>query len=825
MSPPPVLPTSTAARRLSLAIAIVVACRPTPPDDLPPSCDEGWIDDGGTCVPEACGTGTWGALVRDDATLHVDAGHCDLGDGSEAAPFCTIGEALERAAELGGGRVVVAAGTYRETLRWSAGDGALALAGRCAAMVALDASEGDEQTPGISVDARGTQASVEGLRVLDAGELGILVQGGEVALSDLEILQSGSAGLSVNAIWATPPVVTMRDSLIEGAGVCAVLAYDEGTVVTLQDTILRATRQSSGGTHGIGINVHSGAELEAVRCEIERSAAIGVRVKDDFSTVWLRSTTIRDTQAEDLGVDGWGALVYEGGQLVLVDSSIEDTRGEGLSVWGEGAYVHLDRSDVLRTTPSSSGQLGAGVVVTDRARLECDAATVSEATWVGVLASGDETVARLDTTTVRDVLPSEERGSEGMGLGLAVDGGASLACTGCTIEANRYAGALVTGEGSALSFTDSRVERTATGADGLAGVGIHAQDGATLTLSESVVEQNHDVGISINGLRHTAGEGRTTAVVEDSEIRDTFQVQQLGSAVGGYGINLTQGARLELRRSLVEGNRTVGIQAGQEGTELVVEDATVSGTRRGLGEEGAIAVGLAVQRGASLLAEGLISIDNQGPGLLVNAASEGRCEGCRFSGNEFAGAALLDGAALDLVACELTDNGESVNLSGGVGVYADVRDEGTPTLLLEGCTIGGSPIAGVWLGGPGSYRLLDSTIGGGSGEPYGAGSRCGDAVWAGFGVEAWDGSSGLAIAGSSLGEAVGASVFLHDASAALAGNHYGVSAVDLIVQGEHCAEPHESWSEVGSSDVCPTWDYGICEPDLRTLLKIEGVDP
>ncbi len=68
-----------AASFLPIASAVVLlattACdrqqrRDRQPDS--PDCEVGWIADGDRCVPEACGTGTWGNLPVDGATVYVD---------------------------------------------------------------------------------------------------------------------------------------------------------------------------------------------------------------------------------------------------------------------------------------------------------------------------------------------------------------------------------------------------------------------------------------------------------------------------------------------------------------------------------------------------------------------------------------------------------------------------------------------------------------------------------------------------------------------------------------------------------------------------------
>ena len=108
--------------------------------DTPLTCAEGELLDGEQCVPDACGTGTWGDLETGGDTLYVDASAEDGGDGSMESPFTVIQEGLD--AQGRKGMVAVAAGTYVENLKVHGDHSGMHLAGRCMELVTIDASEG-----------------------------------------------------------------------------------------------------------------------------------------------------------------------------------------------------------------------------------------------------------------------------------------------------------------------------------------------------------------------------------------------------------------------------------------------------------------------------------------------------------------------------------------------------------------------------------------------------------------------------------------------------------------------------------------------------------
>lgn len=61
---------------LCMLVLLLQACRPSAPagGDSAASCADGEVRDGDTCVPEACGTGPWGAAALDEDAVFVAAG-------------------------------------------------------------------------------------------------------------------------------------------------------------------------------------------------------------------------------------------------------------------------------------------------------------------------------------------------------------------------------------------------------------------------------------------------------------------------------------------------------------------------------------------------------------------------------------------------------------------------------------------------------------------------------------------------------------------------------------------------------------------------------
>jgi hypothetical protein len=160
-------------------------------------------------------------------------------------------------------------------------------------------------------------------------------------------------------------------------------------------------------------------------------------------------------------------------------------------------------------------------------------------------------------------------------------------------------------------------------------------------------------------------------------------------------------------------------------------------------------------------------------------------------------------------------------VGGGVGVQALEQSE-PATLELIGCTIQDNPMGGVWLQGVGDYRIIDSEIEGGPGLPFGDSTRCGDAVFAVAGTLPHDGSEGLLLEGNTLRNSAGSGVMLEDADLSLVDNSYRDNSVDLIRQGEACAETPVGYEDepIASAELCPQWDRPTCLDEFATDLWV-----
>ncbi len=772
---------------LSLAALVAASCGPDPSrqDDSTPhdDCGPDELLDGDSCVPEACGAGRWGDLDVDDDSVFVDADAEEGGDGSEAAPFRSIQAGLDLAGGGGGGLVAVATGTYLESLQMGQDHPGVHLAGRCKELVILDASAGDESTPGIDIGVMYGEAEVSGVTVLDSRYTGIMVGSGNVELAELRVEGSAWVGiLARRANQMAPTQLTVDGCEIVGNTTVGLMLGDSGTEVLLHDSTIQDGQSDDSGSFGHGIEVCTGATLQVENSELSGNAFLGMLASDSGTTATLRNTAIRDTEPALYGGAGEGIAASEG---VLVDAEgcvLDGNTSVGITAMDPGTSVVLSETTVRNTTPNVDGEYGHGVEVTDGAFFSASSCLFDGNAMLGLGAIDTGTSVELQHTEVRGTLRDDDGTG---GLGIALGYGAELEAAHCIINDNM-------------------------------GVGISVIEGGVLGVDSSELENNTSVGVMVGG-------ADSRACLRDTIISDT---QSNSNGDGGYGIDVYEGAQLDADDCEILDNTCSGVVAFDLGTGVSLRDSTVSGTVTGSGLQGVIATGLTAQLGATLHGTGLLVQGNEGPGLYAfYPDSRLECDGCSLYDNSFAGAVASHAAALEIRSSTISGTHQSVNLGGGVGILAAPRaDWEPPTLVVSDSIISDNSTAGVHLGGTGTYSLIGNEISGNTSVDHGATTRCGDGIYAAD-VLSWDGTGGLLLEGNTIQANQGAGVLLDNSHATLDGNLWHGNEPDLLVQGEACLAPTEDYAEAPTAEICPSWDRPICEIEFLLTMNVAEVDP
>ncbi len=453
-------------------------------------------------------------------------------------------------------------------------------------VAAADGSRGR----GVSVDG-GAALRMTDCAVARNIEVGVFVAdaGTTAELVDTEVtdtLANGGGGYFRGMAVQSGAHCSLTRCTIRGNTGIGLNAANPGTSVILTDTRVAGTGATADGGEGWGIDVEDGASMIASGCVVEGNADLGIGAFDLGTIVDLENTVVRATLPGDGVFGGTGIHVQEGASLAARGCSVEGNAFAGIHAGNEGTWVELWDTRILDTVAGADGAAGDGVVVANGASLTASRCVVQGNTRVGVLAAHLGTSVDLIDTQILDT-SSSDGASGGRGLN-AVDG-AVLTATGCSVERNTEAGVFALGFGTIVHLVDSTVIDTLALPDGTFGRGISVQGGASLTALACSVRGNVEAGVS------AFGEG-TTVQLLGSEILDTRRGPGTAMATGasaqtgaalvmsdcelstteGPGFFVHAGGRVEADGIRVSGNRFAGVLI-TDGSALIV-NATITGT-------------------------------------------------------------------------------------------------------------------------------------------------------------------------------------------------------------------------------------------------------
>lgn len=797
-----------------------------------PACADGQVDDSGTCVPEACGTGTWGNLAVDDATVYVQAGAS--GDGTAARPLGSIQAAVDLAGARGGGSVAVAAGTYAENVVMGIENDAVRVQGRCAALVHIDGSHEETQPTVLVAGARRRPtASFAGL-TLESGTFGgAWFERADVTLSDSVVVSNAAVGIfvteeaevvaqGVDVIDTRPDNrgrygrglevtdgghLVLRHGTVVRSQTAGAFVHGLGAELEIEDASITDTLPSSAPTDGHALLAREGGRIVGARLHLAGNRAASVYALEPDSRIELADTVVEGTLPDGSNELGHGLVVQAGASILAVRTEVLDSPADGVTVEDEGSHLVLEDSVVRGSRPTSDETYAIGVSVSGGATAELVRSVIEDNTNVGVYVGDAGSLARLDGTEVRATRPSPE-GERGYGA-YAVEGG-TLEIVSSILADNVGIGVGVAGGASRAELDDTQVLRTRPDNFG-SGRGIDVMEGNAVLVG-TTIEDSVEAGVLVS-----AG---GALEMRDSEVRGTLPTT---NGLDGRGVVVQNGAQGTFRGVRLVGNRGVGLFVANADSHVMLDDVAVTDTRRD--RNAAFAVGIVSERGAELRATALEVTGTEGPGVYVNTGGTARLESSVLRGNAFVGALVAYDGVLSLRDSRVEDTQPDASRGGGFGVLAagDARDGTTPALALSRTSIGPHPYAAVWLDGPGSYVIEDSDLAGSPGVRLGTWSAHGNAVFARGGIAAWDGRSGLYLARTTIHDARREGILLDDASAAFSAMTWRDTPVTVWQQ--RCEQVPPIVDPPADSTTCTSGTLLVDEGFTLDTIFLPEVDP
>ncbi len=550
---------------------------PTEPDDTgpDPTCNEGEILDGDECVPEACGTGPWGDLATDEATVFVDIEAAEGGDGSEGAPFTSIQAGLDAAGGAGGGMVAVADGDYIEHALLESNHAGVHLAGRCQELVILDGSTLSADEPVIGIDAAASEVTVSGVTARDAQLTGISVASGQVTLRDLTVTDSLFIGVAAIKSGIPATDVWMERCTIERNQLSGLYVSDSGATVDVQDSVIRDSLTDGGG-YGYGVMVSGGADLTIEGSTLSENTSVGLLAMETGTSVTATSCTIEGTTL--LGTASYGAAAQQGASMELESCTL--TGNEGAAVLAYHAETVLTMSNCTITDNLHVGGAGAAVAVAEGASLVDEGSVIQGNALVGVSVSASGSTAQLTATEIRDTHEEEDGG---YGYGITVSEGSTLEATDLVVVDNANVGILAYDAETLVALDGGSVTGTRPSTAYTASIGVAVQQGAQLQATGLDSSDNEgpglyaygaDSGISCDDCQLTDNQFANVVVIdsvslelEESSALDSVAHPDIGGGYGVYVDGTTGGFPTALLAdNIISGNLLVGVWLAGEGS-------------------------------------------------------------------------------------------------------------------------------------------------------------------------------------------------------------------------------------------------------------------
>ncbi len=467
------------------------------------------------CEPvRACGPAPWGDGPFDPGAVYVDAAYSGgASDGTPSAPFITISEGVATAPA--GGQVVVAAGTYPESVTL---DRRLHLLGRCPEQVHIQGQlSGGQPAPALTISSSAAGTVVQGVHLTGPGPGVVLNEVEDVALREVEVTDTGSYGLMLQR----GSTASLHRVKVARAQVAGVLLY--GGSITAVSTVVRDTAPSTDGSFGRGLDLgcdHIGGggcpSLDATALVVERNREAGIMLSGGEAI--LRRSLVADTLA-NAGTGQAGIGIHcqcdttsaDCPSLTIRGSVVESNRAAGIMALGTNLVVE---DTVIRGTlpQEADGRFGTGLVsLCDPSLSRCEPLSITCA----VLEDNHQTGLSLAGVTgqvrgalIRDTAEqmSDSRGGEGLVVGCEqiTRQCADLALLDSGIWRSTFGSVFV--HGSRLAANGAYMAGARPGAESQTeGFGLYAQcDSATgscpeVTLDGCLLEDHVTEGVALFG--------------------------------------------------------------------------------------------------------------------------------------------------------------------------------------------------------------------------------------------------------------------------------------------------------------------------------------
>ena len=422
------------------------------------------------------------------------------------------------------------------------------------------------ESPRLGVIVRGSATiHLAGIVIEGAQAMGILVLGGTVTANGLVVRDSRSRADRTFGRALTvqePGTASVRRALLERNRDFAVGVLGAGGSVTLEETVVRDTQSLElDYTNGGALVVGDAATAQVRTSVFEHNRFATVASLDEGSLVDLEDVVIRDTRPTELtGELGRGVLAQLGGSVEGRRLLLERNREVGFYL--RSGPASLEDTVVRETLAEESGaDYGHGVSVSYAASLTARRLALEGNHKSGIFVGDGDATADIEDLIIRDTVGVPEAPTVSSGL-MIVDG-ASVNLSRGVLERNAQVG-ISSGGAPMTMVTMTDVEVTETRSHvmtGRVGRGMHIQGEVDATMLRVALSQNHGASVAVAG--------GASLRLEEASIHETLErpCTALGTCGdGAFGALAYLDGQLTMDRFLVDGSPLCGILVGEGGT-------------------------------------------------------------------------------------------------------------------------------------------------------------------------------------------------------------------------------------------------------------------
>lgn len=646
------------------------------------------LDDLLPCTPDPglCGEDAFGGLQDAPGRVFVDASWSGTSDGSRAAPFATLIDAMAKAPV---GTLVLAEGDYTVPTSIAA---PWEIRGRCADRVTLTGSTGAKYTvfatavaaPGLRLrdvtvagPLRGVFAhagaqvslervqiegvTIEGLRV--EGE-GTLLQARDIVVRDVAVhpltkLEGGGVTVQWGAHLA---LQRARISRSHGYGL---LSLEKGTALIADEVFIDGVRfDAATAVFAVGLMVASGSHAQLSRLKLSHNRQAGLVVAGKATAI-ATQVQIEDTDPLDSGQLATAAVVVRQASTVsLRGARIERNLQAGVLVQNAGSTLTLSDALISETHLSAPTGEGLGVSVVGGAYAQLARVRVASGRGVGLSVSDPASRLQAQALQVVQTLPDAQTGQGGAGV--QVTKGAQAILGGTRLHGNHNSGLMIADPNTSVIATDLQISSTREVPAALRfGYGLSVFDGANVEVHGGRISDNRDVGVALGHGALDAVDAGCAATLTDLLVDATRP--STSRPAWGMGVSVRSGCRAVLRRVRIHDVRAHGLEVEGTGSAVLAEDLVVDGTR--------------ADQAGSHTGDGL-AVLNSAQAVVTRARLHDNVTTGAYVGRTVKGAkAELNGARLRLSDAAITSTRQVAEVGVG-GVGASV--EGSSSLWMTG---------------------------------------------------------------------------------------------------------------------------------------------